>query len=403
VVAVSRLARRYPEQGGIYAWAARAFGANHGFVCGWCLWINNLFFFPALLLFAATNALVAVSGPAAAAQEARGYSVAFVLVVLWLSTLINVVGFRSSRWVQNLGSIGTWLPAAILIGCGSAAFAWFGSATSFAPHALWPSGRTLDTLSTWSAICFAFSGFEVTAMVGEEVQHPARTIPLGILIAGAAATVIYVAGSVSVLVAIPSTSLLERSGIAEAIDLVGGRIGLAGLGGFTAALLAIGAIAQTNSWVAASGRVPFAAARDGSLPAFFGRLHPRYQTPHVALLLQGAIASAILLVSLFLQIGKTQTTLQEGYDVLVNLTILTYFLPYMYLFLALIRLRAASTPSVGAWLAGITGLIATGISIVLLFIPPPGTPSALTYEISLSGQAVALVGLGFLLKRKAKP
>ncbi len=323
-----------------------------------------------------------------------------MLIVLWLSTLVNVAGFRSSKWVQNLGSIGTWLPAGLLIACGAFALARFGSATSFAPRALLPTGRTLDTLAIWSAICFAFSGFEVTALVGEEVQNPSRTIPLGIVCGGVVATIIYVAGSVAVLVAIPAASLLERSGIAEAIDLVAGRVGLAGLGGLTAALLAVGAIAQTNSWVAASARVPFATARDGALPAFFGRLHPRYQTPHVALYLQGAIASVILLVSLFLQIGKTQTTIQEGYDVLVNLTILTYFVPYLYLFVAFIRLELASARGVGTWLAALGGLAATGTSIVLLFIPPPGTPSVLTYEISLCGQAAALVGLGFVLKRK---
>jgi glutamate:GABA antiporter len=400
--AVSGLARRYPEQGGIYAWTRHAFGRRHGFVCGWCLWINNLFYFPSLLLFAATNAYVVLFGPAAAAGESRAWSVGFVLVVLWLSTLVNVVGFTLSKWVQNLGSIGTWLPAAVLIACGGMAFWWFGSATSFAPHALVPSGKALDTLGAWSAICFAFSGFEVTAMVGEEVKQPRRTIPLGIVLAGLAATVIYVLGSASVLVAIPASALAERSGIAEAIDLVAGRIGLVGLGGITAGLLALGAIAQNNSWVAASARVPFAAAEDRTLPAFFARLHPRYRTPHVALIVQAAVASGILLVSLFLHLGSGQTTLQEGYDVLVNLTILTYFVPYLYLFVAFVRLnRQAATPA-RTWLVGLTGLASTSISIVLLFIPPAGTSSALTFEVSLVGQAAALVGAGLILRRFAQ-
>jgi glutamate:GABA antiporter len=397
---VSLLARRYPEQGGIYAWTRRAFGRRHGFVCGWCLWINNLFYFPSLLLFAATNALVVFEGPAAAAGESRAYSVTFVLAVLWLSTLVNVIGLRASKWVQNIGSVGTWLPAAVLIGCGAVAFAWFGSATSFGPRDLVPTGRGLDTLAAWSAICFAFSGFEVTAMVGEEVRQPSRTIPLGIVLAGLAATAIYVAGSASVLVAIPASALAERSGIAEAIELVTGRIGLAGLGGLTAGLLALGAIAQMNSWVAAAARVPFAAALDKTLPAFFGRLHPRFRTPHVALVIQAAISSAILLASLFLHVGGAETTLQEGYDIMVNLTILTYFVPYLYLFVALIRLRPGDTSPARLWLVAIAGLVATGVSIALLFVPPAGTTSAMTYELNLVGQVVLLVGAGLLLARR---
>ncbi len=401
--AVSGLARQYPEQGGIYAWTRHAFGRRHGFVCGWCLWINNLFYFPSLLLFAATNAFVVVVGPAAAAKENRAWSVVFVLVILWLSTLVNVVGFRVSKWVQNLGSIGTWLPAAVLIACGGVAFWWFGSATSFAPRELIPSGRALETLAAWSAICFAFSGFEVTAMVGEEVKQPRRTIPLGIVLAGLVATAIYVAGSASVLVAIPARALAERSGIAEAIDLVAGRVGLGGLGGLTAGLLALGAIAQTNSWVAAAARVPFAAAEDRTLPAFFARLHPRYHTPHVALVVGAVVASGILLVSLFLHLGSAETTLQEGYDVLVNLTILTYFLPYLYLFVAYVRLNRQAGTRTKIWLVGLTGLASTSVSIVLLFIPPAGTPSPLTFEVSLVGQAAALIGAGLILTRFARP
>ena len=55
---IAELSSRHPEQGGIYAWARRAFGPAHGFVCGWCMWVNNLFYFPALLLFAGANLLV---------------------------------------------------------------------------------------------------------------------------------------------------------------------------------------------------------------------------------------------------------------------------------------------------------------------------------------------------------
>lgn len=394
--AVSRLARAFPEQGGIYVWTRRAFGRRHGFVCGWCLWINNLFYFPSLLLFAATNVLVVFGGPEAAAHENRAWSVAFVLVVLWLSTMVNVVGFKASKWVQNLGSAGTWLPAAVLIASGAVAFWWFGSATSFSPRSLWPHDRALDTLVAWSAICFAFSGFEVTAMVGEEVQRPSRTIPLGILVSGMAATAIYVAGSAAVLVAIPGDALAERSGIADAIELVARRIGLGGLGGLTAALLALGAVAQTNSWVAAAARVPFAAALDRSLPAFFARLHPRHRTPYVALIVQGVVASGILLVSLFLQAGTEQASLQEGYDVMVNLTILTYFVPYLYLFVSLVRLQGNGPRT---WLVAATGLASTSVSIVLLFVPPAGTSSPLLFEVNMIGQALALVGAGLLLTR----
>ncbi len=130
---IAELSSRHPEQGGIYAWARRAFGPAHGFICGWCMWVNNLFYFPSLLLFGAANALVPMGADGAAIADGRLYSVTFVLGFLWLITFINILGFSTGKWLQNVGSVATWIPAVILIAAGAIAFASFGSATSFAP------------------------------------------------------------------------------------------------------------------------------------------------------------------------------------------------------------------------------------------------------------------------------
>ena len=82
---LAELSSRHPEQGGIYAWARRAFGPVHGFVCGWCMWVNNLFYFPALLLFAGREPAGALGPDGAAIADSRLYSVAFVLGFLWLT------------------------------------------------------------------------------------------------------------------------------------------------------------------------------------------------------------------------------------------------------------------------------------------------------------------------------
>ncbi|MGE3190356.1 MAG: APC family permease, partial [Vicinamibacterales bacterium] len=150
---LAELSSRYPEQGGIYAWTRRAFGPLHGFVCGWCMWVNNLFYFPSLLLFAAANALIPFGDAGAALAESRLYSAVFVVGVLWFSTLVNVVGLSSGKWLQNVGSVATWIPAVLLIGFGAAAFATFGSATSFAPANLVPREDFWSTLGLWSAMC----------------------------------------------------------------------------------------------------------------------------------------------------------------------------------------------------------------------------------------------------------
>jgi amino acid transporter len=409
-LALSNLSRRYPGQGGIYAWTYRAFGPQHGFVCGWCLWVNNLFYFPSLLLFGAANLTLALGDAGAGLDENRAYSLVFVLGFLWLITLLNIVGLTAGRWLQNAGSVATWIPVVLLIGCGAAAFLTLGSATSFAPDRLIPREGFWATMSLWSAMCFAFSGFEIASLVGLEVKDPERTIPRAIVLSGAAITVIYILGSASVLVAVPASALSERSGISDAVDLVTARLGLAGLGAFTGLLLAIGSIGGVSSWVAGAARVPFAAGVDAVMPAVFSRLHARFRTPHVALIAQALATTALFLSSVYLSVGGAQTTIQEAYDILVNLTILIYFLPYLYLFASFIRLReAAGAAGDSRWGAGLPAALAAGagfaatlIAMILVFIPPAGTENVLNYEANLIGQAALILSIGFGLYLSAR-
>jgi amino acid transporter len=396
-VACSALAKLYPEQGGVYSWVRRAFGTGHGFICGWCLWVNNLFYFPSLLLFGAANFAAMGGARWEAVGATRWYAVTFVLAGIWIAAGINIIGLRVGKWLQNAGSLGVWIPVGLLMGCGAFAFARFGSATPFTADSMIPRGNLLDTVGLWSAMCFAFSGFEISSLMGQEIVDPERTIPRGIFIAGAATTVIYIAGSASVLIAVPLSSLKELSGITDAVQLVAGRVGITGLGALTGGLLALNALAGTASWTAGAARVPFAAGVDSAMPKAFARLHPRYRTPYVALIVQSIAASAIFLASVFFSVSGRVTSIQEAYDILVNLTILIYFVPYLYLFAAQIRLLPDSPRALA-----LLGFAATAISLALTFVPPPGS-NALTYEVNLIAQATIMLGLGVGLYLWSRP
>jgi amino acid transporter len=265
-------------------------------------------------------------------------------------------------------------------------------------------------MSFWSTLCFAFSGFEISSMVGQEVYNPRKTIPRSIVLSGIAITAIYLLSSASILVAVPASELAERSGIADAVDVVTTRLGFAGIGAFIAVLLVVGSIGGTSSWIAGAARVPFAAGVDAAMPAAFARLHERYRTPHVALVVQGIATSVLFLASVFISVGGGETTIQEAYDIMVNLTILVYFLPYLYLFAAFLRLRAIDRDmpaddstvrlpggALGAWLIAGCGMLATLIAMGLVFVPPSGTENVLNYEANLVGQAAVLIGVGIAL------
>lgn len=397
--AVAMLAKRHPEQGGIYAWVRRSFGPLGTAICGWCLWVNNLFYFPSLLLFGAANAAIVVAIVAPGLGDSRLFSAAFVVGCIWFTVAVNIRGFGGGRWLQSIGLAGTWIPAALVMAGGAAAIALFGSATSFTPAEMVPRADVLGVVGLWSAFCFAFSGLEITAFAGQEVKHPERTLPLGIALAGAVVTAIYVVGTVSVLAAVPADALAERSGLADAVDAVAGRLGLPALGTLTALLLAAAAIACTSAWMGGTARIAYAGGIDGRWPRVLARLHPRYGTPHVALAVQGVVATLIFASSLFLTLAGERTTVQEAYDILVNLTILVYFLPYLFLFAALIRLegpavRGSVSRRIGLWLVAGTGFGATAVSMALVFVPPAGTANVLNYEANLILQMGGVMGVG---------
>jgi amino acid transporter len=410
IFCVSELSSRVAEQGGVYAWVRRAFGPFHGFVAGWCLWANNVFFLPAILLFAAPSLLSVLGPDYAGLAEDRAYSAVFVLVALWACIGANILGLGIARWVPNIGSVGVWGVAAVLIGLGLYAAATGRAATSFDLSAPWPD--RLDTLSLWAGMCFAFSGYEAVGTVREEVRDAARTIPRGLLIAGACAFVVYLGGSTSILVALPAETLSERSTIAEAAELMGARVGVHGLGAAISALVVLATVALTASWVSCSSRVPFACAEERAMPAALSRLHPRYRTPHIALLVQGVIASALFLAILFLSFGGGATTVHDAYDILVNLTILICFVPYLYAFPALARLRrlepqrsvAFRVPGgrLGLGLTVTGGLTATAVSMALVFVPPPGTVNVWNYEANVIVQTALVLAAGLALFRWSK-
>ena len=128
---VMELSSRYPQEGGMYVWTKRAFGDFPAFLTGWIYWTSNLPYFPAVLYFAASNALYVGGTRWNTLQRSPLYFIAFSFFGVGLALALNVVGLNIGKWLSNLGALGTWIPVALL--CIVAVVAWmkFGSATSF--------------------------------------------------------------------------------------------------------------------------------------------------------------------------------------------------------------------------------------------------------------------------------
>src|SRR5690242_3180564 len=159
--AVRELSEIDPGAGGIYRWVQRAFGPLHGFIAGWGYWVNNLFYFPSLLLSTAAIAAYA----AGARYSALGDNTTFILVLsligLWVAIWLNVVGLRIGRWLQNVGGFGTWIPALVFVGLAIWSFAVHGSATPWHAADLVPHRLDLPSINLFATLTFAFAGLEL--------------------------------------------------------------------------------------------------------------------------------------------------------------------------------------------------------------------------------------------------
>ena len=390
------LSSRYPQEGGIYVWSKRAFGPFAAFITGWTYWGSNLPYFPGLLYFAAANALF-IGGEAW--QPLATNSMYFVVVAmtgLTIAVTMNVVGLNVGKWLNNVGAIASWIVAALLIALAAVAWGRFGSATPIEAGALVPSTSLKDVIF-WSTIAFAFGGVESGSTMGEEIQDARRTVPRAILTAGALITVLYLAGTLSVLVTIPREQVSGLQGIMQAMQTVTANVGLPWLAPIVAALVTVNALGGVGGWFAATARLPFVAGIDRFLPPAFGELHPRWRTPYVALLVQAAIAG------LFVFLGQAKTSVRGAYEALVSMGIIAYFIPFLFMFAAMIVLqrepagpeviRVPGGKPVAVALAS-TGFIVTAISIVLSCIPADDEPDKAFFVIKVVGSSLALVGIG---------
>src|SRR6476620_11859154 len=91
-LAVIELSSRFPTEGGVYFWTKRALGEGHGFLCGWCYWINNVLYYPNLLISAAVIGTFSFGKSESGLSGNWAYVLPVTLCILWLATLINIVG-----------------------------------------------------------------------------------------------------------------------------------------------------------------------------------------------------------------------------------------------------------------------------------------------------------------------
>jgi glutamate:GABA antiporter len=399
---IVELTSRFPQEGGLYAWSKDAFGDFHGFVAGWTYWIYTIFYFPALLLASASMSAYVVGPSGAALAQNRMFLLVGSFVLLIVAVGMNLVGLNIGKWLQNAGGVSTYLPLLILAVLGFILVRAHGSVSHFTvanmmPHWNW------GTVNFWPQIAFAFTGLEIGSMMSEEVRDPRRTFPRAIFASGGLIAVIYIVGTLAVLSLLPAADVDTKSGVFQAITAGSTILKIGFVGILAAMLVSVGNAGGVGSTVAGVSRVPFVVGLDRYLPAAFGKIHPKWKTPYVAILVQAAISGVILLAT---QINETANS---AYQILVDATTIVYFISLMYMYAAAIRLAyrkdRETTPGavlipggvVGVWIASLLGIFVVLGGIALSFIPPAESANKFLFVAKLVIGTVVSVLLGLVL------
>ena len=399
---VVELSTRFPEEGGLYVWTKEAFGDFHGFIAGWTYWIYTVFYFPGLLLAsAAMSAYVGGSGAAWLAQS-RTFLLVGSFVMLVVAVWLNIIGLQFGKWLQNAGGVGTYLPLLMIVGVALLLWMRRGSVTHFSSAGMLPHWNW-DTVNFWPQLAFAFAGLELVSAMSEEVKNPQRTFPRAIFASGALIAFMYIACTVAILVMLPSEAVDPKSGVFQATTEGSAVLRMAAVGVIAALLVTVGNAGGVGTTVAGVARIPFIVGIDRYLPAAFGKIHPRWKTPYISILVQAGISGLILLVA---QISEN---MRGAYQILVDAATILYFIPFLYMYAAAIKLyarpdrrenrSAVVVPGgkLGVCMAGGLGLLVVGVGIVLSFVPPGDTSSKFLFEAKLVAGTVLSLVLGLIL------
>jgi amino acid transporter len=390
-IAVIELAQRYPGEGGVYLWAKKEFGDFHGFLSGWCYWTNNMMYVPTIMLYFVGVSVFVLGPKQQSLADNKVFALTASLALLAVLVVLNVIGLGVGKWINNVGGVGTFVAAAVLIGLGAIVWFRFGTAVTAADFHIPANPRFV--LNSFGVICFGLVGLELASIMGDEIENPRRILPRAVALGGLLSGLLYLGTTFTLLVAVNKQDISVLQGIVQAVSHMADKVGVAWIIAPFAFMLSVSIAGIGSAWLAGSARIPFVAGLDSYMPSWLGKVHPRYSTPYAALIVH-AIVSMILIV-----VNFTAAGVQETFQKLLSLAVVLQLVPFLYMFAALLKI--ASQPSFTKvqyskptlLLAGASGLVTTTVGIALAFFPAAQISSIFSYEVWMFGGTLSFVGL----------
>ncbi|APA83706.1 APC family permease [Francisella tularensis] len=389
VIIAVQLSRKHPDEGGIYSWTVRSLGQKAGFMVAWLYWVNTIFYYPAVLIFLATNFAYFIGRPDLV--DNHYYITIVVLVAFWLVTVISFYGLKANKYLVDIGGVlGSFLPAIAIIVLGFIAYLIVGnSATDFSLANMIPHDNIWHNLSTLTIIMFAMAGIEIIPTFANSVKDAKKNLYYGLMFSAFILLGLYILGTIALnLVASPDT-INSASGLMEAFEIIGHRFGWEWFPRLMAFLLTFAELAAVSIWLLAPVVMFFKCTPRGILPEWLHKTN-KYDSPKNALVFMGILVTVIVLLTNFLP------SVNLMYQALILMATVLYFIPYLYLVVAYIKLM----DSTYKYLLGFLVFISTSLGIIFSFQPSSnltGGYDIFIYEFELILGPVIFIFIGWLL------
>ncbi|MEP6780909.1 MAG: APC family permease [Gemmatimonadaceae bacterium] len=390
-----------PLEGGLYQWAKLGFNQTIGFLLAWNLWLYVIVFTSEIGLSATTYLSYALGPTAQWMTTSTPFVALATAVILGLMVVASIVGLSVGKWVHNTGGVIMLVIFAALLllpilGLLS------GHLHEFHPFRTSLPEFNLLNLNILGKMGFgALGGFEYIAILAGETKSPARSVRRSVLIAAPIIAIMFVLGTSTVVAYVPTNDIDLVGPLPQVLRIGFAPFGIAGPLVTIAILMTLATrIAQASVSFTAVTRLPMVAGWDSMLPAWFSRLHRKYQTPVNSILLVGASSFAIALIT---NIGVGQA---EAFQLLFNASGMFYALTYVVMFaIPLFGLRGV-TPRPSLWLrvASTSGLLMTILYIALSVFPIIKVDSVAIFAFKIVSVIVVmnLVGVGILMAARRR-
>lgn len=281
----AKLGSKIPKTGGPYEYSKLAFGDFMGFINAWLYWNGSWIGNAAVVIAVASYAGKLIPGIANSPIN----SFLFCSAVLWIFTLINIRGVKLAGKIQTTITVFEMLLFIFFILVAGFHF----NLDNVLP--LFPEGKGIETLpAAATATLWGFIGLETAAITAGEIKNPEKNVKKSTILGIIIVALMYMLINLAAMGAMPQNALAQSSApIAEILSQYFGS----GVSAFITLGVVLSILGTTIGWLLSTARVAYAAGEDGIFPAFFSKVHPKYHTPHMALIIGSVLVNILLFMN----------------------------------------------------------------------------------------------------------